>query len=173
MQIAFTMGLAALAALSAGVGLAVAEEDWPARPQAARSGAFAVMQIATDDPEGLMAAWARPTPGARLNIIRTVRIGRPISAFISFRACQPDADGLCRVTTEWSLLEPGGRYKVVARTKVRAGLPPPGPGAIGLSTEAPEFDFSDRPGLYRIRARTTDHVAGITLQTEDAITVTN
>lgn len=78
------------------------------------------------------------------------------------------------VTTVWSLENPGGRAEIVATSRVNVGAPALSPGVVGISTEAPSFHFRlpDPPGTYVIRARTTDHVANITLQTRADISVT-
>lgn len=150
-----------------------AADGWPVSPLAAKSGTFAVVLVPTDDPDGLMAAWAKPTAGVKIRTTRETRLGRPISIFINYRNCKPDGRGLCNVTTEWSLQKPGGRPQVVATSRVNVGSPPPRPGVIGISNEAPAFEVNapDPPGLYVIHARTTDHVAGITLRTRAEITV--
>lgn len=148
-------------------------DGWPVSPMAAKSETFAVVLVPTDDPDGLMADWAKPTPGVKLRMTRESRMGGAISIFVNYRNCKPDGRGLCNVTTEWSLQKPGGRPEVVATSRVNVGAPPLRAGIIGISNEAPAFEFNapDPPGLYIIHARTTDHVAGITLRTRADITV--
>lgn len=165
--------LTGLGSLGRDAGPQEGPNGWPDTPQAADSGTFAVVQFATTDPHRVVEAWKRPTPGVKIKITHEARLGQPLSTFINFRNCRADASGACQVTAYWKLIGPDGRVKVSARSKVRVGLPPPRHGAMGLSTEAPEFIIrpSSGPGRYLIKARTTDHVAKITLQTEDAITV--
>lgn len=108
----------------------------------------------------------------KVKVTHEARLGHSIANFINFRNCNPDHRGVCNVTTDWELIGPDGKRRLAARTKVRVGLPALRPGTLGLSTESADFTFEapDR-GRYVIRARTTDHVAGITLTTQDAITV--
>lgn len=149
-------------------------DGWPDIPLAAKSATFAVALVPTVDPEGVMAAWAKPTAGVKIKTTRGTRMGRPVSIFVNYRNCKPDARGLCNVTTVWSLQKPGGRPEIVATSRVIVGTPAPRPGVVGISAEAPAFDFRppDPPGTYVVRARTTDHVAKITLQTRADIAVT-
>jgi hypothetical protein len=147
--------------------------DWPVRPQSALSGDFGVIQFATNNPERMLAAWRKTTPGARLDVTHEARFGQPLSNFINFKNCRPDRRGLCNLTTEWSLKPPGGTFKAAGVTQVLVAAAPPPGGAIGLSSAALQISFGkpDPPGNWIIRARTTDHVARITLQTEDVISV--
>lgn len=151
-----------------------ASDGWPDVPLAAKSATFAVALVPTVDPEGVMKEWAKPTKGVKIKTTRTTRLGRPVSIFVNYRNCKPDARGLCNVTTVWTLEKPRGRAEIVATSRVSVGAPALRPGVVGISTEAPSFDFRppDPPGTYVIRARTTDHVANITLQTRADISVT-
>lgn len=151
-----------------------APDGWPESPLSAKSGAFGVILVPTLDPDGLMAEWAKPTPGVHIKTTRQTTMGRPLSIFINYRNCKPDARGLCNVTAEWRLQKPGGKPAVVATSRVNVGSTPPRPGILGISGEAPAFEFQppDPAGLYVIHARITDRVAGITLDTRADITVT-
>jgi len=132
-----------------------------------------VVPFATNDPHAVMAAWARPTPGVKVKVTHEVRLGQPVSNFITFRNCRADRQGLCEVTAEWELVDPSGRRALTAKSRVRVGLPPLSPGTVGMSTESADFTFAapDPPGRYVLRARTTDHIAGVTLQTQDTLLV--
>lgn len=171
------LGLSALAGLIAAGSFSLAAcaksepDDWPARPQAAAKGQFAVVQFATLDPDGLQAQWARAAPGAKVRTTHEVRLGQSFSNFINFKNCRPDPNGECQVTTNWRLVAPDGVVTATAETRVSVSRPPPRQGAIGLSSESLDLVFNppDPPGNYVVHASTTDHVAGVTLETRDPI----
>ena len=161
-----------LLAASATAQPATPAADWPTSPQAARSGAFAVRQFATTEPDALIAAWRKPGAGVDVPVSHRVRMGRPIASFVVFRGCRPGPRGQCDVATEWRLFDPAGRPGLHATMTVWSG-PPPAPGAILLSRDSAKITFAppDRAGAYLLRARTTDRVAGITLETNDTLVV--
>jgi hypothetical protein len=144
------------------------------RPNEAASGDFAVLQIATTDPAGLLADWARPGAGARLQAFtRTVR-HRPIVTYLVFKGCRADAAGACNVTASFETLDPGGRsVGPASAAKVWVGRPPAPGLALQLSQDGYglEFNDSDPAGAYRVRVSITDHIAGITVQTEQQLTL--
>jgi hypothetical protein len=175
-----TFALAALCVLTAaGAPPAGAQPkppaaDWPARSNSATAGSFAVVQVATDDTARFMAELAKPTPGVNLQVTTRVRRNRPIDTFIAFRGCRADRAGKCNVTARYDLRAPSGKISSFPGLDVWANQPQPAPGIIMVSRQSfgMTFNTDDAVGTYTVAAAVTDHVAGVTLHTQQDITVT-
>jgi len=144
------------------------------QPNTATSGDFAVMQFATNEPERLMADWAKPGAGASLSMTTETPRNRPIVTFILFRGCRGDADGNCNVTVDYETIAPSGkRYDQTKGAEVWVGRRPPPGNALQLSASAYGMVFEDKDALggYLVRATVTDHVSGVTVHTEQKLTV--
>jgi hypothetical protein len=143
------------------------------RPNAAVSGNFAVLQIATTDPGKLMADWLQPTPGVSVTTSTSTPRNKPIVTFIVFKGCSGDASGNCNVTVDYETLEPSGKsYNQTKAAEVWVGHPPAPGLALQLSVSGYGIVFEDKDplGPYIVRAAITDHVAGVTLHTEQQLT---
>ena len=167
--------LACAAAQPAAAQAPAPSADWPARPNTAASGGFAVVQVATGDATQFIKDWSKPTPGATLQVTSQIARGHPINTFITFRGCRADPAGKCNVTASFELRSPSGKVDAIPPLDVWANQPQPPAGIIQLSRGAlaMTFDATDALGVYTIRGATTDHVAGVTLVTQQEITVTN
>ncbi len=146
----------------------------PPRANQAGSGSFAIMQIATKDPAGLVAAWNKPGPGASLQGASTVAPGEHITTFLVFRGCTPDPAGNCWVTADFAITGPDGQPSgVPTAVPVWRGPGPAQAAGFQLATTGfgLRFDGGDTPGAYRVRATITDQVAKLTLRTEDVLTL--
>jgi hypothetical protein len=147
--------------------------DWPAPPNSASAAGFSVLQMATTDAQGFVRTWNRPGPHADMRGETAVRPGQPIDTFIAFRGCRADPAGRCNVTAAFEVTGPDGKAQTTPVMEVWAGEPLPAPGLIYLSRRSLGLTFTpaDRPGPYRIRAAVTDHVAGVTLHTQQVLTL--
>jgi len=135
---------------------------------------FTVLQIATTDPDQLVAEWQKPTPSVSLTTTTQAAIDQPIVTFIIFRGCRADASGNCDVTVDFETFGPDGRrYDNTRAVDVWVGHPPAGDTDFQLSETGYDvcFEGGDPLGAYRIHATVTDHVAGIALETEQMLTV--
>ncbi len=144
------------------------------QPNTATSGDFAVMQIATTEPEKLMADWNEPTPGVSLVTTTQATRNQPIVTFIVFKGCRADAAGNCNVTVDYVTLGPDGKtYDNTKAAEVWVGHPP-APGLnlqLSASGYGLRIEDKDPLGTYRVSATITDHVAGATLHTEQSLTI--
>jgi len=139
----------------------------------ASAGGFGVMQIATTDPEHFMADWNKPGDFVKVDLATATVRHRPIVTFLLFTGCRPDAAGNCDVTADYEMTDPTGkRYDLSRNSKVWV-LPPPLGRALQLSADGYGSSFEDKDALgsYRVRATITDHVAGLTLHTEQTLVV--
>ncbi|MGB7654794.1 MAG: hypothetical protein WBL74_04865 [Novosphingobium sp.] len=149
----------------------LAEEQLP--PSAARSGGFTTVQLTTTDPEAMVKAWAEPTPEARVEVQNTTKRNQPIHTFVAFAGCKPDAAGACHVVARFVISDPQGKpYDETSGVHLLDGSPPPsGNFYMSASSLGLTVENGEPLGAYTIRVETTDQVAGITVQTEEKVTV--
>lgn len=160
---------------------AIAQDGWQSngkevtgRPDFAASGGFGVMQIATNDPDQLMVEWRKPTPGVSVKGSTQTPRHRQITTFLVFKGCRADASGNCNVTADFDVFNPTGKPCAQSRLNEVWVNHPPAPGSnLQLSSTGfgISFDDGDPLGAYRVLATATDHNAGITLRTEQVLTV--
>lgn len=148
----------------------------PAKPpklsDRATDGAFGILQVSAPDATQFIADWRAGTASKAISA-HTVA-DQPLFVFIVFRGCKADVDGACNVTADYAIRRPDGSIDDDHKDQVvwrRAAPDDPakpylGDGALGFGTDS-EGPFGD----YRITATVTDHVAGITLKTEQVLTV--
>ena len=177
---AATSALAAACLLLAATAPASAQPrpsamDWPTLPNAAKSGSFAVVQIATANVDQFMAEWRKPTPGVKIHGTTQAHRGRPLATFIAFRGCRAGPAGKCNVTVTFSLRGPSGKIDNYPPMDVWAHQPKPAPQMIHISRQSlgMTFNASDPLGVYTLKAAVTDHVAGVTLHTQQDLTVSD
>lgn len=153
---------------------AAAKPKPAARPlgdRAARGG-FGILQVAAPDATRFVADWHTGT-ASQATATATVA-DKPLFVFIIFHGCKPDADGKCELVADFAIHRPDGSvdddHKGMA-IWARAAPDDParpvlGDGALCFGTDS-EGPFGD----YRIVATVTDRIAGVTLTTEQVLTV--
>jgi hypothetical protein len=162
---------AVLALLAAATPLA-AQSDAPS--SSARSGGFGVMQVVASDEARFQREWAVTTPGADLTVSTRTVANKPLFVHILFFGCKPNAAGDCDVTGEVAFYGPDGKLEqekkdlVIWRQKA-----PDSPTNIYLGGPAVGFGTDDAGpfGAHRVVYKVTDNVAGITLVTEQTLTI--
>ena len=167
---------AALALAAAGALPAYAET--PVEPQPgvqAGVGDLKVIQVATTDPGKLMDEWATPGEGVQLTSLgaRTIQ-GKPIIVFIIFQGCRTDAAGNCNLTADYETLAPDGKIiGVVKGLPLLVGEAPLGGGQFQLCPAGylMTADAKGPFGIYRVRATVTDHVAGVSVTTDQPLEI--
>jgi len=168
--------VALAAALSSAAGPAMADPSSDGRPPALSEdhrGDFSVLQIATTNPDKLMADWAQPTPGVNLAVESAMKRNQPIVTFLVFKGCKVDAAGACNVTAQIEAIAPDGKsYAPPQDMPVWVDKAPPpnlnlqmSEGGFGLRIEN-----QDPLGAYVVKATITDHVANVTLHTQETLT---
>lgn len=147
--------------------------DWPATDHSASAAGFSVVQIASTHGRDFVRDWNRPGPHGEVHGETTVHLGQPLDTFIAFRGCRADPAGRCNVTATFEITGPDGKPQTSPPMDVWANQAQPSPGMIHLSRASLGLSFapSERPGPYRVRAKVTDHVAGVTLRTQQVITL--
>ena len=135
---------------------------------------FGVLQTAAPDATRFIADWKLGV-GAKTAATRTIA-NKPLFTFLIFRGCKANAEGKCDVVADFVITRPDGTTddtnKAVAVWDKAAPSDPKKPyigdGALGFGTDE-EGPFGD----YRIVATVTDRVAGITVTTEQTLTITS
>lgn len=134
---------------------------------------FSVLQVAVPDSAKFIAGWKLGAGGDSATT-RTVA-DQPLFTFLIFRGCKANAEGNCDVVADFAITRPDGTVNdenkgVVVWNKAAPADPRKpylGDGALGYGVDD-EGPFGD----YRVVATVTDRVAGITLTTEQTLTIT-
>jgi hypothetical protein len=158
------LGVLALASLAACAGTAPDLSKTGAVKGS--SGQLGAMLFLTDDLEEVKARWARPE-SPKVVPVGSVAPGRPVSAVIMFSGCARDETDHCRLVADYVLTDPSGNTHPSEVRPVCVHQRPPDEGRIGITEESPDFTVRSGPsGLYLIRARLRDEVAGEVLELE-------
>jgi hypothetical protein len=146
--------------------------DWPIHANSASSAGFSVVQVATTNAREFAREWDRPGAHGETHADTLVRRGQPIDTFIVFRGCRADPAGRCHVTATFEITAPDGKSQTTPSMDVWAKAQP-APGMIYCSQKSLGLAFApaEPAGPYRVRAAVTDHVAGVTLHTQQVITL--
>ena len=133
---------------------------------------FSVMQVAAPDAASFIAAW-KIGNGAKNESTRTVA-DKPLFTMLIFRGCKADADGKCDVAADFVITRPDGTTnednKGVAVWNKAAPADPKQPtigdGALGYGVDS-EGPFGD----YLVVATVTDKVTGVSVTTQQTLTI--
>jgi hypothetical protein len=169
------LGYAAFLTLAAATP-SVATDRPPPPPSVsaeATTGAFHVIQLWSDDEARFMREWQQPTP-PKLTTSSRIQRNQPISLFLVFGGCQPDAKGNCDVAGTIDIIDPAGKpYGSHGDVKFWNAQPAPPAQALALSPQGMTMLIEDGEvlGDYIVRIAATDLVAKVTASTEQVITV--
>ncbi|MBN8815842.1 MAG: hypothetical protein J0J06_10385 [Sphingomonas sp.] len=133
---------------------------------------FSILQVAVPDSAKFIAGWKLGAGGGSATT-RTVA-NQPLFTFLIFRGCKANAQGNCDVVADYVIHRPDGTTNEENKDFVvwnkTAPTDPKKPylsdGALGYGVDD-EGPFGD----YRVVATVTDRVAGITLTTEQTLTI--
>jgi len=133
---------------------------------------FSVLQVAVPDSAKFIAGWKLGAGGDSATT-KTVA-NQPLFTFLIFRGCKADAKGNCDVVADYVIHRPDGTTNEENKNFVVWNKTAPtdpkkpylGDGALGYGVDD-EGPFGD----YRVIATITDRVAGITLTTEQTLTI--
>jgi hypothetical protein len=133
---------------------------------------FSVLQVAVPDSAKFIAGW-KVGQGGTGATTKTVA-NQPLFTFLIFRGCKANAAGNCDIVADFVITRPDGTINdenkgVVVWDKAAPTDPKKpylGDGALGYGVDD-EGPFGD----YRVVATVTDRVAGITLTTEQTLTI--
>ena len=144
----------------------------PPPPNVAQKDGFGVMQVAATDAQKFIGAWKLGL-GAKSQTTRTVA-DQPLFTMLIFQGCKPDPLGKCDIVADFTITRPDGTVNednkgvVIWNKQAPADprKPTMGEGALGYGVDA-EGPFGD----YKVVATVTDRVAGVTVTTEQTLTI--
>jgi hypothetical protein len=133
------------------------------------------MLLLSNEPDEFLDAWHHPTNDFPFQRSEATTRGVPIVAFVLFGGCEPDEDGLCDASVDFTVLRPdGSEYASFANKDLWRDKPAIPAGAVQLSTEymGVIIEPEDPLGLYEIRVSIRDDNAGVTLSLSQTFTAT-
>lgn len=137
---------------------------------------FSVLLVLSDRPDEVLRGWKTRTRHLPDGTTRTIGRGRPIVAFVYFTGCEPDADGLCNATADFTILRPDGTvYESFESRDLWRHKPAPPEGTLGLAAEhvGVVIEPSDPLGRYEFRVTVHDLNGGTTLDLRQAFIATD
>lgn len=158
--------------LSAPIALSAAPPP-PPPANIAKQGSFAVEQIATLDAAALKKNWGKPGPAARDGLTTSTSRNQPLHTFLALSGCKADAAGECNVVANFLILDPAGkRYTDADGISIYRG-PPSAAGQSVLSWASLGLHVKpgEAMGAYTAKVEVIDKNAGITLRTQQVLTV--
>lgn len=170
------LNLISLFAALCSLGSVAAQEAGGTPAAAGENGNFHILQLWTDDADRFTTQWNQPTPP---NLSTTTRMERnqPLTQFIIFSNCTPDAAGNCLLNAEVTITRPDGEiYGEILTFPAYDNHPAPEanmlfltPNSIGIRIEDGEL-----LGPYLIRLALTDvygnrtAISNVTLEAVEA-----
>lgn len=127
---------------------------------------FSAMLLLTDEPDDVLQTWDTPNAPVPVRAISKITRGVPIVAFVFFSGCQPDANGLCNASADFTILRPdGSEYDSFSDRDLWKGKPAPPEGMLRLSAEyvGVVIESGDPLGEYVVQVSVHDLNAGTTL----------
>lgn len=167
--------LAALSLLATGAPALAAPAVEPQPGVQVHTGTLDVVQVSTTDPQALSEEWARPGETAQLKSLtaRTVA-GKPLIVFMIFQGCKTDGDGHCNLTASYETTDPDGKIiGVVKDLPLLVGEAPLGGGQYQMSPAGYAMTADDKGpfGIYHVRVTVTDHVAEVSVTTDQPLLI--
>ncbi len=166
----FCASFGALASSSPAIDLP--EREWSA-PELSK---FSALLVLSDKPDEVLHGWRTRSSGLPDGTTETIARGRPIVAFVYFTGCEPDADGLCNATVDFTILRPDGSvYESFQSRELWRHKPAPPEGTLGLSAEyvGVVIEPSDPLGRYEFRVTVNDLNGGTALDLRQVFTATD
>jgi hypothetical protein len=137
---------------------------------------FSAFLLLSDEPDEIIGSWKTASaPGLPIATAETIARGVPIVAFIFFAGCEPDENGFCNASADFTILKPDGSvYDRFSDRELWKQKPAPPQGTLRLSAEyvGVILDREDPLGTYEIRVSVHDLNAGKTIDLSQAFTAT-
>ena len=109
---------------------------FPESDDSKSAGTFGAQLIFTADEQALFKKWATPSETVDVDTVESVSINQPISAFVIFSGCKPDATNLCKVSMRFRVIQPDGKvYSETPAMEVWHGKPAPPGRSLELSIQ--------------------------------------
>ena len=115
------------------------------------------------DERELFKTWATPSESVNVKDIESIEINSPISTFIVFGGCQPDAKGNCNVSMRFKVLSPDGKtYSETPPMEVWSHKPLPPNKSLQLSVDYLKIvvEPHEMRGQYVVNTEVRDNNSG-------------
>jgi len=122
-------------------------------------GAFGAQLIFTADEQALLKKWATPSETVDVDTVESVGINQPISAFVIFSGCKPDAANLCKVSMRFRVIQPDGKvYSETPPMEVWHDKPAPPGRSLELSIQYLKviIEPHEQRGRYTVQTQVRD-----------------
>ena len=135
----------------------------PQRDDAKHQGSFLAQLVVTAKVEEFRKSY-QAGKLTKVESTNRARVGEPLTGMVFISNCKPGADKKCKVSAKVQLEQPDGKKLDVGNIGVWDQAPA-GPDAVvpGMKDVAIAFDKTDALGTYKLRAKVTDEIAGVTL----------
>jgi len=128
---------------------------------------FSAVLLLSDSPDEILRSWMTPNPRVPERTTTTITRGVPIVSFVFFTGCQPDENGLCNASVDFTVFGPDGSvYEKATDLDLWKQKPAPPFGTLRLSAEYVGLiiEAGDPLGKYEVQASVHDLNAGQTLE---------
>jgi hypothetical protein len=129
-------------------------------------GAFGAQLIFIADEQALFKKWATPSETVDVDTVESVNINQPISAFVIFSGCKPNAANLCKVSMRFRVIQPDGKvYSETPAMEVWHDKPAPPGRSLELSVQYLKVivEPHEQRGRYTVQTQVRDDNAGTVL----------
>lgn len=126
-----------------------------------------VLQLLTNDPDGFIENWEKPTEGVQMSTTNRAVPGEPVHAFILFIGCKADSKNNCNLSVRYRILDPLGKvYGETEDIEVWIDKPAQPTGILGLGVNSLGIilEPKDPLGEYEIFATVTDRNSGTAIE---------
>ena len=137
------------------------------------SGDFGAQLIFIADEQALFKQWATPSATVNLDTVDTIKVNRPISAFIIFSGCKANPAGNCNVSMRYRVIQPDGKvYAETPTMEVWQEKPEPPGHALQLSVQYLKvvIEPDEQQGRYTVQTQVRDDNTGTVLNLKKSFT---
>ncbi|MDR2550847.1 MAG: hypothetical protein LBD10_11685 [Desulfobulbus sp.] len=139
------------------------------------AGAFGAQLIFTANEQALFKKWATPSETVDVDTVESVSIDQPISAFVIFSGCKPDAANLCNVSMRFRVIQPDGKvYAETPAMEVWRCKPAPPGRSVELSVQYLKLvvEPHELRGRYTVQTQVRDDNTDTVLFLQKTFTAT-
>jgi hypothetical protein len=133
------------------------------------NGNFIAQLIFVTDEQKFFEKWAAPSESVYIDPLDEVTINHPISSFIIFGGCQPDSEGNCNVTMQFTVTQPDRKiYTKTPLMEVWQGKPAPPGRSLEASVQYLKIivEPDEQRGAYLVMVTVIDQNAGASIKLE-------
>jgi hypothetical protein len=136
-------------------------------------GTFGARLIFIADEQILFKKWDTPSETVNIDTVESVSINQPISAFVIFSGCKPDAANFCKVLMRFRIIQPDGTvYSETPVMEVWHNKPAPQGRSLELSAQYLKVivEAHEQRGCYTLQAQVRDDNSNTVLSLQKTFT---